>query len=105
MRPYLLVVLVACSYNPPPLPVDGAVDAAPPCEAVSATCVSPTMLSTCATVGEPPVQTTCGWGCDASGMPRCKTVTPSANALIPMDLFHDTFAALNDAELAAGTVI
>lgn len=59
-----------------PDPIDAPVDSVPdagPCQTLGASCAGD-ILRTCSTMGQPPVETTCAWGCGGSA---CSQLAPS----------------------------
>ena len=114
-RTALLAALGACSFsahgvNPnntqPDAPklVDGFVQPPDggPCVSASVACASIDVLRTCAGPGAQYQDTTCSWGCVATGgNPHCGTIAPTSDAVDPSDLVDQTGLG---AAMVSGTI-
>ena len=89
----------ASRQDAPPI-VDGFVPAPDggPCTTASVACASIDVLRTCSGPGAQYQDTTCSWGCVATGgNPHCGTIVPTSDAVDPTDL-------VDQAGLMAATV-
>jgi hypothetical protein len=60
------------------------------CENLDKSCVTPTVLRDCQTVGQLPVDTTCSWGClEGVSPPLCGKLQPAGGVLTELDLAPD----------------
>lgn len=76
---YWLATLAACGRVSKEKP-DAGVDAPPGvvvCPELVAECASESVLRTCVTVGEDPVETTCALGCSTDNGAHCRSIQPS----------------------------
>jgi hypothetical protein len=87
-----------------PALADANVPDAAPCTAIESECVAPTVLRTCSTVGEVPVDTACAWGCSVAGAndAHCAVLQPAGGAVQPADLMPGA-AALADVTITTDT--
>ncbi|MBV8762578.1 MAG: hypothetical protein JO257_35160 [Deltaproteobacteria bacterium] len=86
------------------LPIDGFVRPPDggPCITANVACASIDVLRVCSSAGAQYQDTTCSWGCVATGgNPHCGTITPTSDAVDPTDLVDQ--AGLMDA-MIAGTI-
>jgi hypothetical protein len=77
---------------------DGAVQ----CSVIDSMCVGGSVLRSCLTVGLPPVDETCPWGCLDLATPHCGKLQPVGGAVTPADLDNDPL--LTGTTLTAATV-
>lgn len=88
----------------PPGPTDAAADAVPdagPCQTLGATCAGD-MLRTCSAMGQPPVETTCAWGCSNNA---CSELSPSGGWETQSTGDTTDFSGLSDITIPAGAIV
>jgi hypothetical protein len=59
-----------------------------PCQTLGAQCATSDVLRVCSTLGAPPVDTTCVWGC-LDPTPHCGAIVPSGGGVQPSDVVGD----------------
>ena len=94
-------IVAACQFHTNPGTGDARIDAPPtlpdagPCLAASSSCANADTLRTCAGSGTQPVDTTCSWGCLATGGPHCGVLVPTGSAVGSGNLNPTGLAALD----------
>jgi hypothetical protein len=85
--------IAACGFSPT-LVHDGGSDSkvvdAGPCQTLSAECADDSTLRACAALGQPPIDTTCAWGCLGSSDARCGALVPTGSGATPDDVGNST---------------
>lgn len=107
----ITTIIVACQYQAPSAPSDGASDAPPilpdagPCATVGKTCFSDgsggEVLQACSAVGEEPLNTPCPWGCLSANGAHCGELQPSGGVVTADDLRPVPGQTLVDVTLTA----
>lgn len=105
MKRLALAAFAACSFSAhgpvpnngqpdAPLIADGFVPPPPdggPCTTASVACASIDVLRTCSAAGAQYQDTSCDWGCVATGgNPHCGSIAPTSDAVDPTDLVDQT---------------
>ena len=116
MKIAALVFVAACGF--PSLPKlggddaphrDAAADTTAPdagaCMAASVECASSSTLRTCSGAGVNAVDTTCSWGCVATGNAHCGLLQPTGGGLTTTDTDPATLGTLNDITISSATTI
>ena len=99
LRPSL-VLLVACSGDPPASNPDGPVEPdAGVCQSENASC-NGDVLTTCAGAGADPVEELCGWGCSVVPAPACRRIVPTGGGATANDLLPSMLGVFSELSLS-----